>query len=420
MKLFQHMLVATASLGLISPIAAQASDVLNLEGMTNYNRSQKKSSSKRFDNKTFVNEVNNDLATLDNGVLAQDNFDAGVFSDTTVMDAKVIFTTGLVETEDDVHDGQLNAFYTYQMNLNTSFDGDDNLYIRLKTGNHDVWSDVKSSYNTYLSAGTGKGDALEVDKIWYTKPINDEHTIYIGPKIENYYMHATTPSLYKPVLKSFTLGGNAAAYGASTSPGAGWAYKNDNGLGISTNFTSQGGNGANGMLTEESPSSWATQIGYTKPNYSFSAILNSKSNGWVDEYFQTDAGDIRPGNGNSTNIGLRAWLRPDETGTFKPSVSLGYDTSSTDAAGDANTTNAYFVGLNWQDIFSADDRIGIAFGQPQKHEDDIIEPSLYEVYYSFKVNDSMSVTPALFGGRSNEGDVEVDMTGYVINTEFKF
>ena len=414
------MLVATASIGLISPIAAQASDVLNLEGMTDYNRSQKKSSSKRFDNKTFVNEVNNDLATLDNGVLAKDNFDAGVFSDTTVMDAKVIFTTGLVDTEDNVLAGKLNAFYTYQMNLNTSFDGDDNLYIRLKTGNHDVWSDVKHSYNTYLSAGTGKGDGLDVDKIWYTKPINDEHTIYIGPKIENYYMHATTPSLYKPVLKSFTLGGNAAAYGASTSPGAGWAYKNDNGLGISTNFTSQGGDGANGMLTEESPSSWATQIGYTKPNYSISAIFNAKSNGWVDEYFQTDAGDLRPGNGNSTNIGFRAWLRPDETGTFKPSVSLGYDTSTTDDPGDANTTNAYFVGLNWQDIFAADDRIGVAFGQPQKHEDDVIEPALYEVYYSFKVNDSMSVTPALFGGRSNEAGVEVDMTGYVINTEFKF
>ena len=125
MKLFQQLLVATASIGLISPIAAQASDLLNLEGMTDYNRSQKKSSSKRFDNKTFVNEVNNDLATLDNGVLAKDIFDAGVFSDTTVMDAKVIFTTGLVDTEDNALVGKLNAFYTYQMNLNTSFDGDD-------------------------------------------------------------------------------------------------------------------------------------------------------------------------------------------------------------------------------------------------------------------------------------------------------
>jgi hypothetical protein len=63
MKLFQQMLVATASLGLIAPIAAQASDVINLKGMNDYNRS-KKSSSTRFDSKTFVNEVNEDIAIL--------------------------------------------------------------------------------------------------------------------------------------------------------------------------------------------------------------------------------------------------------------------------------------------------------------------------------------------------------------------
>lgn len=34
------MLVATASLGLIAPIAAQASDVINLKGMNDYNRSK--------------------------------------------------------------------------------------------------------------------------------------------------------------------------------------------------------------------------------------------------------------------------------------------------------------------------------------------------------------------------------------------
>ena len=30
---------------------------------------------------------------------------------------------------------------------------------------------------------------------------------------------------------------------------------------------------------------------------------------------------------------------------------------------------AYFVGLNWQDMFQADDRIGLAFGQPTKRNE---------------------------------------------------
>ena len=48
MKLFQQMLVAGASVSLLAPIAAQASDVVNLEEMNSYSRSTKRKSS-RFD-----------------------------------------------------------------------------------------------------------------------------------------------------------------------------------------------------------------------------------------------------------------------------------------------------------------------------------------------------------------------------------
>ena len=149
-------------------------------------------------------------------------------------------------------------------------------------------------------------------------------------------------------------------------------------------------------------------------------IFNRKTNGWTDSYYTTPLGKARPHHGNSNYYGLRAWWRPESTGTATPSISVGYDTSETDATGNSNTT-AYFVGLNWQDIFSADDRIGIAFGQPQKHEDDTVDPFLYEVYYDYKVNDSVTVTPAIFGGTSkNASGAEVDMTGGLISTTFKF
>ena len=87
------MLVAGASLSLIAPFGAQASDVLNLEGMNDYNRS-KKSSSKRFDSNTFVNKVNEDMTALQgrlDGLEAQqNNFEAGAFSSTTTMDLSLI------------------------------------------------------------------------------------------------------------------------------------------------------------------------------------------------------------------------------------------------------------------------------------------------------------------------------------------
>ena len=425
------MLVASTAVGLFTPIAAQASETMNLEGMKSYGRNNSKS--QRFDNKTFANEVGEELAILKGRVdgleAQQHNLEAGSFSDTTTLDGKAVFTVGSFDTDDsgttddDTDDlyGKIQAMYTYTMNLNTSFTGDDNLYVRIKSGNHSGGSVLKGEENTYLSAGNSNSDTLKVDKIWYSTPVGERNTVWVGPKIENYYMHATTPSIYKPVLKAFTLGGNAAAYGASTSPGAGWAYKADNGFAVSSNFTTKSGN-STGLLTDEGATSWATQVGYTKSNYSVSAILNQKYNGWKDtSYFTSDDGAARPGDGSSTNIGLRGWWRPAETGSATPSITVGFDTSETDATGNSNTT-AYFVGLNWQDIFNPDDRIGVAFGQPQKHEDDPVDPFLYEVYYEYKVNDSVTVTPTVFGGSYNEAssDVEADMFGYVVNTTFKF
>ena len=63
MKLFQQMLVAGASLSLLAPFSAQASDVVNIEEMNSYTRSTQKKSS-RIDSKTFINEVSEDIAKL--------------------------------------------------------------------------------------------------------------------------------------------------------------------------------------------------------------------------------------------------------------------------------------------------------------------------------------------------------------------
>ena len=418
------MLVAGTALSLIAPVASQASDTVNLEEMNSYVRSEKSSS--RLDSKTFVNEIKDGLANINNRVdgleARQNNFEAGGFSDTTTMDGKAVFTVGALDAPDGVStltDSTLFQ-YMYVMNLNTSYSGDDNLYVRIKSGNGQkdkVFSE--KPYGTYLSSSNQNGDVLKVDKMWYTMPLGDSITFTAGPKIENYYMHGTTPSIYKPVLKQFTLGGNASAYGASTSPGAGLTWTSDSGLALSTNFTTQGGN-STGLLTNEGATSWATQIGYTKPRYSVSAIVNQKYNGWEDSYFSTPNGKERTYNdAESTNIGLRAWWRPEETGSAVPSISVGYDVSET-AASTNSQTDMYFVGLQWQDMFSADDRVGLAFGQPQKREDETTDPFAWEAYYQFQVNDSVSITPAVFGGSDRNGNAAGDLTGVVVETTFKF
>ncbi|GIR26782.1 MAG: hypothetical protein CM15mP40_13900 [Alphaproteobacteria bacterium] len=312
------------------------------------------------------------------------------------------------------------------MNLNSSFTGDDNLYIRLKTGNGAGWMAEKDE-GGYLSSTNTGADEIKVDKIWYTFPIGERQTVWIGPRIENYYMHATTPSLYSPTLKQFTLGGNAAAYGASTNSGLGWAYKFDNGFAVSSNVVSkQNGTTNKGFLTKESEHSWATQVGYTQNQYSISAIVNMKYNGWEDEYFSTQTGQSRASvsgspASDSTNIGLRAWLRPEESGSVIPSISVGYDTSSIQYGADnVDSTDMWFAGFGWADMFQPDDKIGVAFGQPQKREDETSDPFAWEAYYAFKANDYTEYRTTVFGGTDRNGTANDDISGVVFQTTFKF
>ena len=422
------MLVASASVSLIAPIGVQANDI-NIEGMNNYTSSKSSSKKQQFNSKTFANELATVNEKIDGLETQLNEFEAGSFSDTTTFDGKVNFTVGALSydgTGTDTVSNEATLFqYMWQGNLNTSFTGDDNLYVRLKTGNASSWTKDKD-HGTYLSSAKGNSNAIKVDKIWYSFPVGESNTVFVGPLIENYYMHGTTPSIYKPTLKAFTLGGNGAAYGASTDTGAGWAYKSDNGFAISSNIgtksksTQKNADGdyiESGLLTNESKTSWATQVGLTKEQYAVSAMVNLKYNGWSDSYFTAGSAQT----GNTTNYGLRAWWRPAETGTATPEVSLGYDyTTIADAADTVDSTDAYFVGLSWLDTFNADDRIGIAFGQPQTREDNTADPFMWEAYYSFKVNDSVTVTPTIFAASDANGSAGEDYTGAVIETQFKF
>ena len=419
------MLVASAAIGLIAPIGAQANDI-NIEGMNSYSSSKSSSKKQKFNSKTFSDQLAVTNTRLDGIEDEVNHFEAGSFSDTTTMDAKVIFDVGAIDysLDSETKSESTNFGYSYTANLNTSFTGDDNLYIRIKTGNHGSWMKDKT-YGGYLGSVGKKAGALTVDKIWYEFPVGDNNTVWVGPKIENYYMHGTAPSIYKPITKQFSLGGNGEAYGASTDTGAGWAYKADNGFALSSNIgtkskTTTSGTDT-GLLSEESKTSWATQVGFTKPQWSASVLVNQKYNGWGDDYYHSLQHGPSSSTGNFSSVGLRGWWRPLETGSATPSVSLGYDSTTYDGAPAASdSSDAWFAGLTWQDTFQADDKIGIAFGQPTTNEDETTDPFAYELYYSYKVNDSVSVTPAVFGGTDRNGTAGGDVFGTLVQTTFKF
>ena len=441
------MLVVGASLGFLAPISAQASNIVDLEEMSSYSRSKK--SSLKFDSKTFTNQISKDTASLkkssrldsktfidentagfkgpSNGFeVEQNKFEAGSFSDTTSLDGKAVMWIGAVDGGDEIDQKEsTSAGYTYTMNLNTSFTGDDNLYVRLKTGEQgDIWK----AKPTYHIETKDNSDAFEVDKIWYTfSPFDDRITAFVGPRIENYYMYIT-PSIYKPgALKAFKLGGNSN-FGASTDVGAGFKFELDNGFGFASNVVDKGADTNNGTFAPANQVKWDTQVAYTTDNWHVSGTLSNARNWTSHSYNATTMGAQSAR--DSIGTALRGYWIPDETGTIIPEVSLGYDTISYGGvftAGNTTEANSYFVGLTWKDVFLGDDRIGFAFTQPLAATEvqgggatGEVDPQVWELYYSFRPNDSMEITPAIFGGNDVLADNDDDLFGLLLTSKFKF
>ena len=425
------MLVAGAAVSLIAPIGAQANDI-NFEGMNSYTRSKSTSKKqKTFNSNTFSNELAKVNEKVD-GLEAEINqIEAGSFSSTTTMNGKVVYAMGSVDGGNTLGGSEaLSTAYVFKMELNTSFSGDDNLYTRLSAG---LWGDNfdHKPGNYHIEAKNTDNESLIVDKLWYTFPVGDNATVWIGPRIENYYMMAATPSIYKPgVLKAFKLGGNGAVFGASTDGGAGVKYDlGDSGWAVSTNFVERNADATGGLFTNEGKNKIDTMIAYTKPQYHASLTYSKQRGGWdSSEYYTTNDIHEMGANAKADAIALRAYWRPEESGTATPEISIGFDSISFDNhALNVKEGSGYFVGLGWQDMIQADDRIGIAFGAPVKATEatagnalDEVDPFQWEAYYSFKPNDSITVTPAIFGGTDVYANDTQDVFGTMLTTVFKF
>jgi len=499
MKLFQQLLVAPAALGLIAPLAANAAD-LDVKGISDYASGSEvqnfsdihpndwafkaltslaerngcavatpSGSMTRFEAATLLNKCLGNVAQINeeerrllnefapeiaiikgriDGLESRvGEFEAGQFSKTTVLKGTTVFAVGGVNSNLDGNDDNVSLTYSTKFDLNTSLTGSDLLYTRIRDGNMGSSTPWGSKTNgTYLAAANGNS-ALQVDKLWYTAPIGD-FRVWVGPKIESYYMLASAPSIYKPVLKQFALGGNGATYGSSTDGGFGVAWtqpKEDPSaarIAISSSYASKGSSLSTQGLLADSSTKWLTSVAYGSPRWSISMAYAAhgciESDGdassytcqdW-DGYYSTQKGG-ESGGSSETAWALRGHWVPEEVG-FMPSIQAGFDARSIDgtASGEVKETASWMIGLMWRDVVVDGNRAGIAFGSRQyatefntTGTDSADDNLVWEAYYDFKVNDYMTVTPAIFGGSDTydgASDNSDDIFGGIVQTTFKF
>merc|ERR1711871_649512 len=105
MKLFKSLLVAPATLGLLAPMSATANEVT----INDFNPAE---------------ELAITNSRVDGLEARLNNFEAGSFSETTTASFSADMYLGATDTDDaTVTDDAVNAAYSFQIDLNTSFTG---------------------------------------------------------------------------------------------------------------------------------------------------------------------------------------------------------------------------------------------------------------------------------------------------------
>jgi len=100
-----------------------------------------------------------------------------------------------------------------------------------------------------------------------------------------------------------------------------------------------------------------------------------------------------------------------------PSVSVGYELGDIGgAAATADEVTSFFVGLTWDEVGPGSAGIAMGHSNTVEGDDEVYQ---YEAYYSYPVNDGMTVTPLIFtkDGASSGKD---DTTGVMVKTSFSF
>ena len=177
MKLFQKLLIAPAALGLFSPIAAIANEI-NIGEVTGYSSSEEAQSISEFNSKQLA--VTN--SRLDGIEARLNNVEAGSFTETTKATFSADFAIGSATGTSG--NEAVTAGYGFQIDLNTSFTGNDSLDISIDAGNADDGNLDELDLND-------NGDTLAVDGISYTFPLGDKATVFVGDSVDGSLLYNT-------------------------------------------------------------------------------------------------------------------------------------------------------------------------------------------------------------------------------------
>ena len=391
MKLFKSLLIAPATLGLLAPMSATANE-LNLAEVSGYSSSEEVQNISEF----YPQELAVTNSRVDGLEARLNEFEAGSFSETTTASFSADFYVGGVDGGTTATNDPIQATYGFQIDLNTSFTGEDSLDISLDAGNT---VDAATTGSVIEFDGNATADALKVDGVSYTFPVGGA-TVFVADNGDASALFTTACTYGGPTNTLDDCGNvNAGPTGGGVATGA--SYDFGNGFTAAVGYQSNTAETA-GIMTEESKDTYAFNGSYTGSNYGVSVTYASIEDGVLS----TSKED--------TYTAFNGYYTPDVEGF--PSLSIGFENGDDASKTTEDEVKSLFVGLQWDEVGPGS--AGVALGHSSTPAN-LDEEYMYEAYYSYPINDGMTITPVVYVKESRVSGQD-DTTGFLVKTSFSF
>jgi len=342
----------------------------------------------------LANEFASEMAILKGRVdgleYRASEFQAGQFASTTQLSGSAAFVTGAESGNAALGYEALRATYSWKVDLNTSFTGEDNLYTGFETGN------VNSSTDWIVldsSVDPTSNDEVSLTSLYYSFPVGD-FTVAVGPLFDQDDLVPTTTSTYSNsfMLSGWNVGPNAVALLGFTGVGGGVAYTSDNGFNAGFNVVSTNGNDSTaGIGTDEAKDTVTFMAGYDGDTFGGGIIYAEIDDPNAAISTVSDYSVPTTFNDDPNVLGLGAYWQVSEN--FDISVGLdlidigisGYEDGSALSIGADYTIGpgTLSVGMGTIPYWDSNNDFDSA-------------GSAYEVYYNYPVADGITVKPGIF------------------------
>ncbi len=345
----------------------------------------------------------------------------------TMFMGKTTFVVGGVDGVTSMGITQDETVFNYDTKLMamTSFTGQDMLMTAVRVGNFSMMEPfgmgmdmgmMRRGGEARLDTAFNSNNTLDLHKAFYRFPVSDDLQITFGPRLRQDDLLGVWPSAYPSdeILFVLNQAGASDTYSKKMGAGAGVTWSNEKLIASALLIGEDAADSSRGFLQDISSDIITTQLALVDDSYTLAIAYTSADNGNTDG--SADADDY-------TSYGISGTYKFSSDSSGVPSsINAGYGWKNPENVDDGlniEDGNTWTVGAMWNDALADGNNLGIAIGTAETHREDsgYDDPLAWEAFYEVSINDSMTITPAVF---VIERDGTDDVKGALVKTTFNF